>query len=189
MVSAHTHTDVALGEGKRQGGLWLAAGPEPEFPLWLGLISLPLTFLGDPCWFPPHTHSGLRATEERDTTGLGAGGRVPGKSRPWRTRPGALGFLPSLCPSPSVAVTSTYSRRNRALTTVFFPQSLHQRAVLILLLSYWQRARLRLRERASKQLEVPVPPHFPLLFQAPNPLCFSPPLWAYNPLLKFLERI
>lgn len=49
----HTHTDVALGEGNRQGGLWLAAGLEPELPLWLGLISLPLTFLGDPCWFLP----------------------------------------------------------------------------------------------------------------------------------------
>lgn len=53
VVGAHTHTDVALGEGKRQGGLWLPAGPEPEFPLWLGLVSLPLTFLGDPRWFLP----------------------------------------------------------------------------------------------------------------------------------------
>lgn len=53
VVSAHTHADVALGEGKRQGGLWLPAGPEPEFPLWLGLISLPLTFLGDLRWFLP----------------------------------------------------------------------------------------------------------------------------------------
>lgn len=44
MVSAYTHTDVALGEGKRQGGLWLSAGLEPKFPLWLGLVSLPLTF-------------------------------------------------------------------------------------------------------------------------------------------------
>lgn len=70
VVSVHTHADVVLGEGKRQGGLWLPAGPEPEFPLWLGLISLPLTFLGDPCWFPPPPNSGLRATKERDTTGL-----------------------------------------------------------------------------------------------------------------------
>ena len=53
MVSSHTHTDVALGEGKRQGGLWLRTGLEPEFPLRLGLVSLPLTFLGDPCWFLP----------------------------------------------------------------------------------------------------------------------------------------
>ena len=53
VVGAHTHTDVALGEGKRQGGLWLTAGLESEFPLWLGLISLPLTFLGDPRWFLP----------------------------------------------------------------------------------------------------------------------------------------
>lgn len=102
VVSAHTHTDVALGEGKRQGGLWLAAGPEPEFPLWLGLISLPLTFLGDPCWFPPPpTHSGLRATEERDTTGWGLGG-----GRRARAGPGGLGqerwvsCLPSVHPHP-----------------------------------------------------------------------------------------
>jgi hypothetical protein len=53
VVSAHTHTDVALGEGKRQGGLWLTAGPEPKFPLWLGLIFPQLAFLGDPRWFPP----------------------------------------------------------------------------------------------------------------------------------------
>lgn len=53
VVSTHTHTDVGLGEGKRQGGLWLTAGPEPEFPLWLGLISLPLTFLGGLRWFLP----------------------------------------------------------------------------------------------------------------------------------------
>ena len=44
MVSAYTHTDVALGEGKRQVGLWLSAGLEPKFLLWLGLVSLPLTF-------------------------------------------------------------------------------------------------------------------------------------------------
>lgn len=31
----------------------MPAGPGPEFPLWLGLISLPLAFLGDLCWFPP----------------------------------------------------------------------------------------------------------------------------------------
>lgn len=65
VVNAHTHADVALGEGKRQGGLWLT-GPEPGFPLWLGLISLLLAFLGDPCWFLPL--SGLRATKEKDTT-------------------------------------------------------------------------------------------------------------------------
>lgn len=53
VVSSHTHADVALGEGKRQGGLWLIARPEPEFPPWLGLISFPLAFLGDPRWFPP----------------------------------------------------------------------------------------------------------------------------------------
>lgn len=51
MVGAHTHTDVALGEGKKQGGLWLAAGLESEFPLWLGLISSHLPF-----WV---THVGL----------------------------------------------------------------------------------------------------------------------------------
>lgn len=53
VVSAHTHADVALGEGNRLGGLWLTAGLEPEFPLWLGLISLPLTFVGDPRRFLP----------------------------------------------------------------------------------------------------------------------------------------
>lgn len=42
----------------------MPAGPGPEFPLWLGLISLPLAFLGDLCWFPPL--SGLRATRERE---------------------------------------------------------------------------------------------------------------------------
>lgn len=45
----------------------MPAGPGPEFPLWLGLISLPLAFLGDLCWFPPPP-SGLRATKERHTT-------------------------------------------------------------------------------------------------------------------------
>lgn len=44
----------------------MPAGPGPEFPLWLGLISLPLAFLGDLCWFP--LLSGLRATKERHTT-------------------------------------------------------------------------------------------------------------------------
>lgn len=65
----HTHarTDVAPGEGNRQGGLWSTAGLEPEFPLWLGLTSLPLTFLGDPRWFLP---AGLTAAEERQTTVL-----------------------------------------------------------------------------------------------------------------------
>ena len=52
-VYKRQHTDVALGEGNRQGGLWLTVGLEPEFPLWLGLISLPLTFLGDSRWFLP----------------------------------------------------------------------------------------------------------------------------------------
>lgn len=53
VAGAHTHPDVALGEGKRQGGLWFTAGLESEFPLWLGLISPLLTFLGDPRWFLP----------------------------------------------------------------------------------------------------------------------------------------
>lgn len=40
---AHTHADVALGEGNRQGGLWFTAGLRPEFPPWLGLPSHPPT--------------------------------------------------------------------------------------------------------------------------------------------------
>lgn len=54
------------------------AGLEPEFPLWLGLVSLPLTFLGDPCWFLP---SGLTAAEERETTALGGGAEATADGR------------------------------------------------------------------------------------------------------------
>lgn len=80
VVGVHTHADVALGEGKRQGGLWLPAGLESEFPLWLGLISPLLTFLGDPRWFLPslgrgplwrETHAGGGKGVEASTDAMG----------------------------------------------------------------------------------------------------------------------
>lgn len=78
VVSAHTHADVALGEGNRLGGLWSTAGLEPEFPLWLGLISLPLAFVGDPRWFLPSLGSGpLRRARPQAVLG----GRCWGKGR------------------------------------------------------------------------------------------------------------
>lgn len=93
VVSAHTHTDVALGEGKRQGGLWLAAGPEPEFPLWLGLISLPLTFLGDPCWFPPHQHTLVLEPRRREIPQAGGWGEGAGQEQALADSARSAGFL------------------------------------------------------------------------------------------------
>lgn len=75
----------------------MAAGPEPEFPLWLGLISLPLTFLGDPCWFPP-THTLVLEPRRREIPqgwGLEAGCQA-------RAGPGGLGQAPWVSCLPSV---------------------------------------------------------------------------------------
>lgn len=81
VVSAHTHADVALGEGNRLGGLWLTAGLEPEFPLWLGLISLPLTVVGDPRWFLPSLGPVHRGEQDHSVEGKVLS---PGQT-PWGT--------------------------------------------------------------------------------------------------------
>lgn len=99
MVGAHTHTDVAPGEGKRQGGLWLTAGLGPEFPLWLGLVSLLLAFLGDPCWFLPSLGLGpLRRAIPQRWRGKVSG---RGKSRLYRVQVLLLGLR---CPLGSARV-------------------------------------------------------------------------------------
>lgn len=56
-------------------------GLEPEFPLWLGLISLPLTFVGDPRWFLPSLGLGLPRREIPQCWGEG----VEAKQTQWGT--------------------------------------------------------------------------------------------------------
>lgn len=74
------------------------AGPEPEFPLWLGLISLPLTFLGDPCWFLPSLGLGPLRREIPQCWGK--------VLRPGQTRPGAGMFVDLRCPLALFALSS-----------------------------------------------------------------------------------